>query len=488
MNSTLVGDAPSPIGPGTLGRRLVIQVGTTVAIVAVMIAIVSFAAMREIVVQRTDSQLADIVQRQPNAPYDSTNSHGPRGSGGLPGMPVGGIIVEGTTASEVGAILTRTGFVVLSDDVIDHIIESAKATIGTAKRTTVDVPTFGKYRFQAIVTDGITSIVGLPLTDADNIVSTVLWLELALASLAIVGAIIVTRVLVTRNLRPLHQVAQIATEVSRRELDRGEVDLSLRVPESNADPTSEVGRVGLALNTMLGNVESALEARQASETKVRQFVADASHELRNPLAAIRGYAELTRRGRDKLPPDTQFAMGRIESESERMSKLVEDMLLLARLDNGPALSLGDVDLTDLVANATSDAQVAGPDHEWDVDAPEEPVIVRADSFRIHQVVANLLANARTHTPPGTHVTAGLAIDGAYAVLTVTDDGPGIAPELQPKVFERFVRADVSRARKTGQSTGLGLAIVAAVVQAHRGTVKITSRPGRTQFEVRLRRG
>jgi two-component system OmpR family sensor kinase len=351
----------------------------------------------------------------------------------------------------------------------------------------VDVLTLGKYRFQAIETNGTTSIVGLPLSDADDIVSTMLWLELALASLAIVGAIIVTRVLVTRNLRPLHQVAQIATEVSRRELDRGEVDLSLRVPESNADPTSEVGRVGLALNTMLGNVESALEARQASETKVRQFVADASHELRNPLAAIRGYAELTRLGRDELPPDTQFAFARIESESERMSKLVEDMLLLARLDNGPALSIGDVDLTDLVANATSDAQAAGPDHEWEVDAPDDPVIVRADGFRIHQVVANLLANARTHTPPGTHVTAGLAVDGAYAVLTVTDDGPGIAPDLQPKVFERFVRADVSRVRKTGQSTGLGLAIVAAVVQAHRGTVKVTSRPGRTQFEVRLRR-
>lgn len=483
MTVQLVGDAPSPIGPGTLGRRLVIQVAATVAIVATLMAIVSFAAMRQIVVQRTDSQLADILQRQPNAPYDSSGTHGPRGSGGLPGMPVGGIIVEQTAGAEVGAVLTRAGWALLSDDVVDHIITSAKST----GRTSVDVLTLGKYRFQATNTNGTTSIVGLPLSDADDIVSTMLWLELALASLAIVGAIIVTRVLVTRNLRPLHQVAQIATEVSRRELDRGEVDLSLRVPEANADPTSEVGRVGLALNTMLGNVESALEARQASETKVRQFVADASHELRNPLAAIRGYAELTRLGRDELPPDTQFAFARIESESERMSKLVEDMLLLARLDNGPALSFGDVDLTDLVANATSDAQAAGPDHEWDVDAPDEPVIVRADAFRIHQVVANLLANARTHTPPGTHVTAGLAIDGAYAVLTVTDDGPGIAPELLPKVFERFVRADASRVRKSGQSTGLGLAIVAAVVQAHRGTVKVTSRPGRTQFEIRLRR-
>jgi len=308
-------------------------------------------------------------------------------------MPVGGIIVESTDSTEAGAILTRTGWMLLDDTVIDHILASS-----TPRITTIDVTSFGKYRFQATLVNGTTSLVGLPLSDADNIVSTVLWIELALAALAIGVAIVVTRVVVTRNLRPLHEVAKVAAEVSRRELDRGEVDLSLRVPESNADPSNEVGRVGLALNTMLTNVESALAARQASETKVRQFVADASHELRNPLAAIRGYAELTRRGREDLPEDTQFAMGRIESESERMSRLVEDLLLLARLDNNPTLQLSDVELTDLLANATADAQVAGPDHEWDVEVPEEPVIVQADRFRIHQVIANLLANARTHTP------------------------------------------------------------------------------------------
>lgn len=484
MTVQLVGAEPSPIGPGTLGRRLVIQVASTVAILAALMAVISFVAMRQIVVQRTDSQLADILSRQPSAPYESgesSGSRGPRGSGGLPGMPVGGILVEWTPDDEAGAILTRSGWVMLSESVIDHIVAHSAPQI-----TTIGVDSFGKYRFQATVVSGTTFLVGLPLTDADNIVSKVLWIELALAALAIGGAIIVTRVVVTRNLRPLHEVAKVAAEVSRRELDRGEVDLSLRIPESNADPSSEVGRVGLALNTMLGNVESALAARQASETKVRQFVADASHELRNPLAAIRGYAELTRRGRDELPEDTQFAMRRIESESERMGKLVEDLLLLARLDSGPALQLGEVELTDLVANATADAQVAGPDHEWDVEVPEEPVVIKADRFRIHQVIANLLANARTHTPAGTHVTASVKVDGLYAVVTVTDDGPGISPGLLPQIFERFVRADVSRVRKSGQSTGLGLAIVAAVVQAHGGTVNVTSRPGRTAFEIRLR--
>ena len=482
MTVQLISDEPSPIGRGTLGRRLVMQVATTVAIVAALMAVISVIAMREIVVQRTDSQLADILARQPSAPYESSFSRGPRGCGGLPGLPVNSIIIEQTTSATVGAKLTPFGCTTLTDVVIEEITEHAQAN-----RTTILVPGMGNYRFQATVTNtGATSIVGLPMTDTDNVISNVLWIELALAGLAIAGAIAVTRVVVTRNLRPLHEVAKVAAEVSRRELDRGEVDLSLRVPETNADPTSEVGRVGLALNTMLGNVESALAARQASEMKVRQFVADASHELRNPLAAIRGYAELTRRGRDELPEDTQFAMGRIESESERMSKLVEDLLLLARLDNGPALQLSEVELTDLVANATADAQVAGPDHEWDVEVPEDLVLVKADRFRIHQVIANLLANARTHTPAGTHVTASVRVDGMFAIVSVTDDGPGISPALLPKVFERFVRADASRVRKSGQSTGLGLAIVAAVVQAHGGTVNVTSRPGRTVFEIRLR--
>ncbi len=482
MTVQLVGDEPSPIGPGTLGRRLVMQVATTVAIVAALMALISVLAMREIVVERTDSQLADILQRQPSAPYESNSSRTPRGCGGLPGLPVNSIIIEQSVLTTVGAKLTPSGCTALNDTVIMEIVEHAQAT-----RTTINVPGMGSYRFEAILTpSGATSIVGLPMTDTDHVITTVLWIELALAALAIAGAIAVTRVVVTRNLRPLHEVARVAAEVSRRELDRGEVDLSLRVPESNADPTSEVGRVGLALNTMLGNVESALAARQASETKVRQFVADASHELRNPLAAIRGYAELTRHGRDELPEDTQFAMGRIESESERMSKLVEDLLLLARLDNGPALQLSEVELTDLVANATADAQVAGPDHEWDVEVPEDLVVIKADRFRIHQVIANLLANARTHTPAGTHVTASVRVDGMYAIVAVTDDGPGISADLLPKVFERFVRADVSRVRKSGQSTGLGLAIVSAVVQAHGGTVSVTSRPGRTVFEIRLR--
>ena len=184
----------------------------------------------------------------------------------------------------------------------------------------------------------------------------------------------------------------------------------MRVPEEDTDPHTEVGTVGAALNRMLGHVGSALTARQASEKKVRQFVADASHELRTPLASIRGYAELTRRSPHDLPDDVTHSIGRIESEATRMTSLVEDLLLLARLDEGRELERDPVDLSILLVDAISDAHAAGPDHRWTLDLPDEPVEVTGDEPRLHQVIMNLLANARVHTPDGTHVTARLAVD------------------------------------------------------------------------------
>jgi two-component system OmpR family sensor kinase len=228
-----------------------------------------------------------------------------------------------------------------------------------------------------------------------------------------------------------------------------------------------------------------LSARHASETRVRQFVADASHELRTPLAAIRGYTELAQRKRDDLPEDVAHAMSRVESETERMTQLVGDMLLLARLDTGRPLEREEVDLSRLVVDAVSDAHIAGPGHEWLLDLPDEPVTVTGDEARLHQVLANLLANARIHTPPGTLVTTSLVVDeSGGAVLTVADDGPGIPAWLRPEIFERFARGDSSRSRRGG-STGLGLAIVAAVVRAHGGTIDVRSVPGTTEFVVKL---
>jgi two-component system OmpR family sensor kinase len=263
----------------------------------------------------------------------------------------------------------------------------------------------------------------------------------------------------------------------------------LPTPIVKVDPASahtEVGQLGFALNRMLDRIAGALSARHASETRVRQFVADASHELRTPLAAIRGYSELAQRKRDDVPDDIAHAMSRVESETERMTQLVEDMLLLARLDTGRPLVREPVDLSRLVVDAVSDAHIAGPDHQWSLDLPDEPVVVVGDEARLHQVLANLLANARTHTPAGTSVTTSLAVDdaGGGAVLTVADDGPGIPSWLRPEIFERFARGDSSRSRRGG-STGLGLAIVAAVVRAHHGTIDVNSVAGSTEFAVRL---
>jgi two-component system OmpR family sensor kinase len=262
------------------------------------------------------------------------------------------------------------------------------------------------------------------------------------------------------------------------------VALAERVPAGDTDPRTEVGQVGAALNTMIEHVAAALAARHASETQLRQFLADASHELRTPLAAIRGYAELAGRSTDPLPSDVAHALRRVSSQTERMTSLVEDMLLLARLDAGRPLAREEVDVSQLVVDAVSDAHATVPDHRWRLALPDEAITVTGDSARLSQVLANLLANAGNHTPPDTTVRAELANGSDEVVLTVLDDGPGIPPELLPRVFARFARGDSSRSRAAG-STGLGLAIAHAVVVAHGGTISVESKPGRTAFTVRL---
>jgi two-component system OmpR family sensor kinase len=326
-------------------------------------------------------------------------------------------------------------------------------------------------------------VVGLPLAPVYESVWKLLGVVLVVTALALLVATAVATAAVRRALRPLDRVAETASTVARMPLDRSDALDGVRVPD--ADPATEVGRVGTAFNRMLGHIAGAMQARERSEQKVRQFVADASHELRTPLASIRGYAELTRRMGADLPPDVVYAMSRVESESVRMTSMVEDLLLLARLDEGREVQFADVDLTGLVLDAVNDAHAASPDHPIEVDLPAEPVEVVGDAARLHQVIVNLVTNARTHTPDGTRITVGIAHapDGGVD-LTVRDDGQGIDPEFLPKLFERFARADSSRSRTAG-STGLGLAIVDAVVQAHGGRVSVTSEPGNTVFTVHL---
>jgi two-component system OmpR family sensor kinase len=258
----------------------------------------------------------------------------------------------------------------------------------------------------------------------------------------------------------------------------------VRVPDALTDERTEVGQVGSALNTMLAHVEHALDDRHRSELQVRQFVADASHELRTPLTTIHGYAELSRRTQPADPAQLAHAMSKVESEAIRMSALVEDLLLLARLDAGRPLARDEVDLTRLALEAVSDARVVGPDHRWQLDLPDEPVVAPGDEQRLHQVLTNLLNNARRHTPAGTSVVVGVHPDGDEVVLTVDDDGPGLPPDLNGTAFERFTRGDSARTRASG-GAGLGLSLVQAITVAHGGTVAVDSAPGRTRFEVRL---
>ena len=369
----------------------------------------------------------------------------------------------------------------------------ARVRVGAPPRT-VELTAYGSYQMVASHTSEGIVVTGLPLSTVSHTLHQVAAAELAvfLAALLITGVIGTAWVRV--SLRPLRRVAATATRVTQLPLGSGEVSLPERVPDAN--PGTEVGQVGAAFNRMLGHVEAALARREASESRLRSFAADASHELRTPLAAIRGYAELARRHPGPLPDDVAHALSRVESETARMSELVDELLLLARLDAGRPLASEPVDVTRLIIDVTSDARVAAADHRWLLELPDQPIVVNGDQQRLHQVLANLLSNAARHTPAGTVVTvalqtvpaggAGTGGAGAAgtAIVSVTDDGPGIPADLQPDVFERFVRGDSSRSRAAG-SSGLGLAIVHAVTAAHGGSADVVSRPGETRFTIRL---
>ena len=329
-----------------------------------------------------------------------------------------------------------------------------------------------------------TLVVGLSNASKQQTVQGLLVIVVSTLAGGVLLVALLGTFFVRRNLEPLRRVAATATKVSKLPLDSGQVALAERVDPAYTDTRTEVGQVGAAFNEMLEHVDDALNARHESEQRVRQFVADASHELRTPLASIKGYAELTRRETEPVPGTVTHAMGRIESEATRMSSLVEDLLLLARLDAGRPLERTQVDLSMLVINAVSDAHAASPHHRWDLDLPPEPVEVVGDPARLHQIVANLLANARTHTPEGSQVTTSVRPDGDTVRIAIHDNGPGVPKALQSNVFERFARGDDARNR-AGGSTGLGLSIVAAVAKAHGGRVGLASAPGDTTFTVTL---
>ncbi|MET0864562.1 MAG: HAMP domain-containing sensor histidine kinase [Nakamurella sp.] len=479
----------------TIRSKLIVSIVALITVVCVVIGVTTEFFLSKYLVDQVDKQLVEIHQ------FGTGGPDRPRSGGSLPddsltcedgGMFYGpaqdfgtlSAVIDDGTVTSAGIPKPGANGAVVCKPVPPSADAELVGLPTNSQPQTIQIEGIGSYRVVAsTLPDGRVLVNGEPLASVKASLIQLGIIMGVVAGIALLAGGFVVFWIVRRALRPLDRVAQTARQVSALPLSQGEVDLGVRVPERDTDTRTEVGQVGAALNQMLGHVSGALVARQASEMRVRQFVADASHELRTPLAAIRGYAELARREED----DTEgvaHALRRVESESARMTTLVDDLLLLARLDSGRPLSQEEVDLTLVVVDAVSDAQVAGPNHRWQLDLPEEPVTTIGDPARLHQVLANLLANARTHTPAGTTVWSGLRTEPGRSVITVTDNGPGIPADLQPEIFNRFVRGDSSRSRAAG-STGLGLAIVHAVVAAHGGTVSVQSWPGHTTFRVEL---
>lgn len=329
------------------------------------------------------------------------------------------------------------------------------------------------FRVMTESAGGQTLVVAVPLSEVTSTLHRLVSVELLVSFVVLALVAGLALWLVRVGLRPLAGIGETAGAIAAG-------DLSRRV--APADDRTEVGRLGTSLNTMLAQIEAAFEERRASEERLRRFVADASHELRTPLTSIRGYAELFRRGADQRPEDLAVSMARIEAEASRMGVLVDDLLLLARLDQGRPLERDDVDLAGIATEAVDAALAIDPSRPIDLDAAA-PARLAGDAGRLRQVLDNLLENARVHTPAATPTSVRVAIEGDEVVLTVADQGPGLDPEAAARAFERFYRGDPSRSHTTG-GAGLGLSIVAAIVEAHGGTVRVVPDEG-TTFEVRL---
>jgi len=424
-------------------------------------------------------------------------------TGGAPtqaGMPPGAVVAMSVSGHFVVSPFTldRSARAVRLPDAdaarLQSLLAGSDAT-GPQGFVNVELST-GDYRFQVLSTSvtfqqngpasRATLMVGIPTAPYARTLST---LDLSMVLVSLGGIVLIGTlgtVLISRALRPLARVSAVASAVAELPLERGDVDVSLRVAERDAQPGTEVGNVGAALNSLLENVDGALEVRAHSEARMRRFAADASHELRTPLAAIQGYSELLG-ATEALSDDGERSLDRVREQTRRMTELVENLLLLARLDEKRPRAEEPVDLSRLAAELSRDFTVAAPDHEWKLDlTSEEPVVVTGDESQLNRVLANLMSNARKHTSDGTSVAVGVSRtpDGRSALLSVRDTGEGIDPAFIDKVFDRFARADAARSGSL-PTTGLGLSIVKAIVESHGGTITVRSVPGDTEFRVTL---
>jgi two-component system OmpR family sensor kinase len=471
----------------SLTSRLVLTVVGLVVLVAVLTGVAATAALNA----QLNHQIDDDLKRSGDRVFVTSQGTGlppPPGTAGGPSEAGGEISARGPGPQSIVAVFAPdtsrgqlNGFPNDDQELTADQLDVLSDVPADGEVHEVDLPDLGSYRTIAHSEGQTVVVTGLPTAQADEAINALIGWE---ALLIVLGALIAAGgglLLVRRQLRPLTEVAATAHRVAELPLAEGDIDLSERVPEHLTDEHTEVGQVGAALNTLLDHVETSLDARHRSEQQVRQFVADASHELRTPLATIAGYTELARRRPNEHI--VRSALGKVEEEAGRMTSLVEDMLLLARLDAGRPLDREPVDLTRLLVEAVDDARVLSPDHQWRLQLPDgvaQPVEITGDEQRLHQVVTNLLTNARKHTPAGTTVTVTVLADG----FDVHDDGPGFPPDFVDHAFERFARVDQARERTGG--AGLGLSLVEAIVRSHGGTVTLESASTGTTIAVRLR--
>lgn len=482
--------------PRSLLRQLLLGVLSVVSITLIVLGVVSVMSLRSYVTTMNDALVAESLRA-------FNNSYGRYMDGKHPffhetAPPVDRAMLEfgDQTPGNVIALI-RDGAVVgsalfsedeprpLPPDVV-KAIQNHTWTDGPAHTMCLDK--LGSYRVDSLERDGSTLVVGVSLELANRILArkTITTVALIVGTLVVMAAL--TMWVVRYTLRPLRRAAATAAAVAAMPLADDDQRINLRVNPKHTDPGNEGGIVGHTLNQLLDNVDNALASRAESDLRMRQFLSEASHELRTPLAAILGYAELTRQDSFALPPTTEYALARIESEGRRMSVLVDQLLLLSRLSEGEGLLTDPVELNDLVSTAVDDAAVSAPTRHWIKLLPEGPTWVIGDRHRLYQVISNLLSNAQVHTGPGVTVTVSIRQldvpgEGPFVELTVADDGPGIPPDLLPRVFDRFARHNKSRSG--GEGNGLGLAIVSTIVAAHHGTVTAESADGHTLFRVTL---
>jgi len=459
----------------SLRARLTIVAVALVAIGLVATELLTYHYLSRFLLHRVDEQLVTV---QPQAQF--TLAHIGDGPGG--GVIADPSIPSGSYAQFVdpsGDVVRAAPLGYAPEGVTPAALPAhLPGSYGTDPHGSVTFTTLAggaTYRVRAsAVPDGGTLVVAIPLTEVRATLGRLLGLEALIGVVVLALVALLAGWLVRIGLRPLTGMGETAGAIAAGDLTR-------RVEP--AEESTEVGRLGIALNTMLAHIESAFEERRRSEERLRRFVADASHELRTPLTSIRGYAELFRRGADTRPDDLAKSMTNIEGEAARMGVLVDDLLLLARLDQGRPLERDPVDVAAVVGDAVESARAVEPGRSIELTV-ETPVEIVGDGGRLRQVADNLLDNARVHAPDApVHVRVGR--DGADAVIEVADEGPGIDPEVGSRIFERFTRGDPSRSRGTG-GAGLGLSIAAAIVEAHGGSVTATARPDGTGTVVTIR--